>query len=86
MMNSDKVKWILVVYDTNLLLLCYIILFISEPSITFSVLHDHVTCDYDIYNHLMTCVNIMYNIILYFLSKFKIKKSKVKLKKKLPEL
>ena len=30
-----------------MLLLCYITLPIPEPSITFSILHDHVTYDYD---------------------------------------
>ena len=72
-MGSDKVKWILMVYDTNLLLLYYIILFIPKPSITFFMLYDYVIYDCDIYNYLMTCVTIIHNIILYSLSKFKIK-------------
>ena len=49
-MGSDKVKWILMVYDTNLLLLYYIILFIPKPSITFFMLYDYVIYDCDRYN------------------------------------
>jgi len=58
-----------------MLLLYYIILPISEPSIIFSMSHDCVICD--ICDHPIT--DIMYDIILYSLSKYKIK---IKIKKK----
>ena len=47
--------------------------------------YNHVTCDCDhtvtditLTSCFITCVTIIYNSILYFLSKFKIKKSKSK--------
>jgi len=67
----------------------YIILPILESSIIFSVLHNHVTCDCKICDHLVTGVTLCdlyyYHIILYhtLLSKFKIKK--IKLKNKINE-
>ena len=46
-----------------MLLLCYIMLSILEPSLYFSVLHDYVTCDYDIYDHPMTgIIHLLYFI------------------------
>jgi len=67
-----------------MLLLCYIILFILEPSMLFSVWHNYVTCDYNIYDYpitgimpplwFVTCVTIICNLILYSLSKSKIRK------------
>jgi len=66
-----------------MLLLYYIMLLISESSMTFSVSHDHVICDCDICDHpvtnfmliscFVTCITIMYNIILHPLSKSKIR-------------
>ena len=37
------------------------------------MLYDYMIYNCDIYNYLMTCVTIIHNIILYSLSKFKIK-------------
>ena len=71
-----------------MLLPYYMISFILKHFMTFSMLHDCVICDYDIYNHPITdiisllyfviCVTIIHNVISYFLSKFKIKNSKMK--------
>ena len=65
-----KVKSIINNLDTNILLLYYIILFIPEPFILFSVLCDYVTCDSDICDNHVT--GIMHPS--HPLSKFKIKK------------
>ena len=54
-----------------MLLLYYIILPISEPSISFFVLYDHVICDCDRYYAYITC-----DITSHPLSMLKIKKSK----------
>ena len=62
-----------VFYKTNMLLPYYMISSISEPSTTFSVSHNCVTCNCDIYH-----TYVMHNIILHLLSKFKIKKSENK--------
>ena len=61
----------------------YIILFISESFMNFSMLYDYVICNCDIYNHSITgiillslfmiCVTITYDITSYPLSKSKIK-------------
>jgi len=48
---------------------------IPEPFIIFSMLYDHVMGDM-LLSYFVTCVTIIYNIILYSLSKSKIKKSK----------
>ena len=43
-------------HKANMLLPCYIILFIPEPSISFSMLCNYVTCDCDIcYTYVMHC-------------------------------
>ena len=64
-----------------MLLLYYIILSILESSMSFSVLHDHVTCDCDLCDNLVTSIThlsyfviymtVIYNIISYYLFKFK---------------
>ena len=74
-----------------MLLLYYIISFILEPSMIFSVLHNHVICDYDIcdhfvtsvtfLSHFVTCITIIQDIILQALSKSKIK-VKIKIRKR----
>ena len=55
--------------------------FILEPSIIFSVLHNHVICDYNICDHFVTCITIIQDIILQALSKSKIK-VKIKIRKR----
>ena len=67
-----------------MLLLYYIMLFVLEPSIFFSVLHDYVIYNYNIYDYsvigvmpplwFVTCVTIIYDVILYSLPKSKIRK------------
>ena len=47
---------------------------ILEPFIIFSMLYDHMIGDM-LLLYFVTYVTILYNIILYFLSQFKIKKS-----------
>jgi len=79
-------------HKTNMLLLCYMMLFVPKSSIFFSMSCDCMTYDCDICDHsvtgamsllcFVTYMIIIYNIILHFLFKFKIKKMKRKWKKK----
>ena len=57
-----------------MLLLYCMISPIPEPFIIFSMLYDHMIGDM-LLLYFVTYVTILYNIILYFLSQFKIKKS-----------
>ena len=69
-----------ILYKTNILLLYYIILFVSESSIFFFVLYDYITCDYHV-----TGVTFIHNITSYPLSKSKNKekrKTNIKINKK----
>jgi len=67
-------------YKANILLLYYIISPILESSIIFSVSHDHVTYNCDIYDHPVISIMLLsYMISLHtFLFKFKIIKIKIK--------
>ena len=82
-----NLKSLYTLYKTNMLLLCYIILFVPESFMTFSMLCNHVTYDSDIcdhhvigvmhLSHFVIYITIICNITLYSLSKSKIKMRKV---------
>ena len=69
-----------------MLLLYYIMLSVLKSSTIFFMLYNCVIYNYDICDYPMidivlllyfiTCITIIHNIILYFLFKFKIKRSK----------